>query len=85
MPIYEYHCETCDRTYEELQGTKAGKTIRCEGCGGLAARVVSSFLLGDRKLSKDDFHQGEKDPAKRMRRFAEESIRQMISATPKLK
>lgn len=33
MPIYEYHCEPCDRIFEALVRTPSDST-RCPSCGG---------------------------------------------------
>jgi len=34
MPIYEYHCEPCDHTFETLIRTDRD-VARCPSCGGL--------------------------------------------------
>lgn len=48
MPIYEYKCPDCERTYEMLQSIKAGPTMECE-CGELAHRIMSGFSIGGPK------------------------------------
>ena len=41
MPTYEYHCATCEATYELRQGFDADTTHTCEECGrGTAKRVL---------------------------------------------
>lgn len=48
MPIYEYYCTHCDRTFEEwTQHHDAPASLRCTKCGGEAGRIVSntSFML----------------------------------------
>lgn len=44
MPIYEYHCESCDKKYEKLQEDSTEKFI-CPSCGGLAKRVIGTFYF----------------------------------------
>jgi putative FmdB family regulatory protein len=34
MPLYEYHCEPCDHTFETLVRS-AGDVPRCPRCGGI--------------------------------------------------
>jgi putative FmdB family regulatory protein len=34
MPIYEYHCQPCDRTFETLIRSESD-VARCPGCGSL--------------------------------------------------
>lgn len=43
MPLYEYYCGKCDKTYELLQSVNASKIIECEECGGSANKIMSSF------------------------------------------
>ena len=39
MPIYEYHCPDCDRTFETLARLGEGDApIRCPVCGEVKAR-----------------------------------------------
>ncbi|MBO4311679.1 MAG: zinc ribbon domain-containing protein [Desulfovibrionaceae bacterium] len=48
MPIYEYYCTHCDRTFEEwTQHHDAPASMCCPKCGGEAGRIVSntSFML----------------------------------------
>ncbi len=48
MPIYEYYCAHCDRTFEEwTQHHDAPASMCCPKCGGEAGRIVSntSFML----------------------------------------
>ncbi len=37
MPIYEYHCESCDVDFERLVRS-AAETIRCPDCAGQKVR-----------------------------------------------
>ena len=42
MPVYEYHCPGCDRTFEKIiNRPQAG--MRCPHCGEPAERKVSAF------------------------------------------
>jgi putative FmdB family regulatory protein len=34
MPLYEYACRTCDRTFEKLVTARTAEPVRCPGCGG---------------------------------------------------
>ena len=41
MPTYDYHCPSCNATYELRQGFDAETTHTCEQCGkGIAKRVL---------------------------------------------
>ena len=41
MPVYEYYCEKCDKTYEFFQRiTDDPKTV-CEVCGGVLKKQIS--------------------------------------------
>lgn len=34
MPLYRYHCETCDESFEQIESTSAVATkVRCPKCG----------------------------------------------------
>ena len=43
MPLYNYSCEACGKTYEEFMPSSV-ENIRCqtEGCTGLAQKTTSS-------------------------------------------
>ena len=43
MPIYEYHCEPCDHTFETLVRS-ASDTPRCPKCGQ-TERLVKQFSV----------------------------------------
>ena len=46
MPVYEFHCERCDRTFEVFTQRKdLATTPTCPGCGkdGEVERVWSTF------------------------------------------
>ena len=42
MPLYEFHCPGCDRTFEKLVNQQPDE-IRCPNCGKTAERKVSVF------------------------------------------
>ncbi len=46
MPIYEYHCNQCDRQFEEL--VFGSQEVVCPTCGGRVDRLMSccSFKSG---------------------------------------
>ena len=43
MPLYEYHCQACDKDFEELLSYEARDLMCCSGCGALADRKMSTF------------------------------------------
>jgi putative FmdB family regulatory protein len=47
MPIYEYRCSKCNRTFEALQAISAEPLKKCIYCQGKAKKIVSlsSFQL----------------------------------------
>lgn len=45
MPIYEYHCDRCDRTFEVMQKFSDEPLKEHEGCGGAVERLISSPAL----------------------------------------
>ena len=48
MPIYEYRCEECGRTYEQIRRmSEADKDLKCPSCESTkVARQVSTFAAG---------------------------------------
>ena len=46
MPLYEYHCLSCDLIFEELAAlSEATKKKPCPECGRKAPRTVSAFAI----------------------------------------
>ena len=41
MPIYEYSCTACGRTFEKIQKVGARTLRKCEECGGKLEKLVS--------------------------------------------
>lgn len=48
MPIYEYRCEECGRTYEQIRRmSEADKDLQCPSCESeKVKRQVSTFAAG---------------------------------------
>ena len=42
MPLYEYHCRSCQNTFEKLQ-KQPSENLACPNCGHTAKRSVSVF------------------------------------------
>ncbi len=47
MPIYEYSCTACGRTFEKIQKVGSHTLRKCAECGGKLEKLVSrsAFLL----------------------------------------
>jgi putative FmdB family regulatory protein len=44
MPIYEYRCSDCSRTFEKIIWNSKGETIQCPYCKGEKVnRLLSTF------------------------------------------
>lgn len=41
MPVYEYHCNSCERDFEYQQRMSDPEKDICEACGGALERVIS--------------------------------------------
>lgn len=41
MPIYEYYCEDCKKTFEEYQSVNEKPLTKCKLCGGKLKKVFS--------------------------------------------
>ncbi|MEW6297090.1 MAG: zinc ribbon domain-containing protein [Thermodesulfobacteriota bacterium] len=55
MPLYEYHCLSCDVTFEVLAPlSEASKKKPCPDCGRRAPRVVSAFAIASGGSSRQD-------------------------------
>jgi putative FmdB family regulatory protein len=65
MPIYEYHCVTCDERFEELvRGPDA--PVECSCCGGAEVeRLISVFagVGGTAAASQPDYSRLAQRPA----------------------
>ena len=47
MPIYEYHCITCDQRFERLTSGAERLEVTCPRCrGGKVERLLSTFAVG---------------------------------------
>lgn len=45
MPLYEYHCESCDKSFEKIFKEQED-TATCPGCDQDAFKIVSVFAAG---------------------------------------
>jgi len=57
MPIYEYYCKKCNKTFEKFQKTTEKPLERCPECGNEASRVISktTFALKGDGWYKDGY------------------------------
>jgi putative FmdB family regulatory protein len=55
VPIYEYRCETCGKTFEYMQRISDPPVAECEECGGSLERLISqsAFVLKGSGWYKD--------------------------------
>ncbi len=42
MPLYEYHCSKCDKTFEVMQKFSDAPLTEHEGCGGALEKLLSA-------------------------------------------
>ena len=45
MPLYEYRCQTCERSFERLERASEPKNGTCPDCGGTARRLLGAPAL----------------------------------------
>jgi putative FmdB family regulatory protein len=45
MPIYEYRCSTCGKTFEKIQRFSDAPVEVHEGCGGKVEKLISTSAL----------------------------------------
>jgi putative FmdB family regulatory protein len=57
MPIYEYHCEKCNKTTEISHGMSEKRFPKCPKCGKKMERIISrnSFQLKGSGWYKTDY------------------------------
>ncbi|HEX7503284.1 MAG TPA: zinc ribbon domain-containing protein [Acidobacteriota bacterium] len=57
MPIYEYRCLKCGKTFEALQSVSAEPISKCIHCQGKTKKIVSvsSFQLKGKGWYKTDY------------------------------
>jgi putative FmdB family regulatory protein len=46
MPVYEYLCEDCERSFERLSSMAAADDAACPACGGSQTRRLLSVIGG---------------------------------------
>ena len=67
MPIYEYECAACGRTFEEMQKMSAAPLKKCSLCGaGKVRRLISqtSFRLKGTGWYQSDYARKKPDKAR---------------------
>jgi putative FmdB family regulatory protein len=45
MPLYTFHCDKCEREWDELQMMQQEHTANCPECGGKARQVFTPFAF----------------------------------------
>lgn len=58
MPLYDYHCEQCDKNFEVLRRRGDDRPVPCPECGQDAERQLSSFALGSSGAAFSSFGSG---------------------------
>jgi putative FmdB family regulatory protein len=60
MPIYEYFCKSCDKTFESFQKITDKPLANCPECGKKVKRLISStsFALKGGGWYKDGYSKG---------------------------
>ena len=67
MPLYEYHCSKCGKTFELIQRFSDAELEVHEGCGGAVEKLVSApafHLKGSGWYATDYAKGGAKSEAK---------------------
>ena len=59
MPLYEYWCPECKKTFEKLQpmGIKSGD-VKCARCGALTKKMLSVFATMSRSADGESHFMG---------------------------
>ncbi len=63
MPIYEYQCQSCEKTHEALQKLSDALLTECPSCGEHALKkqlTASAFRLSGSGWYETDFKTGDK-------------------------
>lgn len=67
MPIYEYQCQKCKKTFEYMQSMSDAPKKKCErkGCGGKLEKLISAsgFVLKGGGWYKDLYSSSKPDKA----------------------
>ena len=63
MPIYEYRCQSCEKTFEFMQRMSDDPKTTCEECSGKLERLISqsAFHLKGGGWYKDLYSSPKKD------------------------
>lgn len=43
VPLYEYHCQACGKTFDKLQFIEGRDSVSCPDCGAKVDRLVAPF------------------------------------------
>ena len=64
MPIYEYKCEKCNKTFEVLQKINSEPLKKCIYCGGNVKKMISisSFQLKGKGWYETDYKNKNSNP-----------------------
>ncbi len=46
MPLYEYHCDDCDETFEVIRRASDSDDVKCPKCDKPAKKQLSWFATG---------------------------------------
>jgi len=46
MPLYEYRCDSCEKTFEVIRRITEKDDVKCPECGRKAKKQVTGFALG---------------------------------------
>lgn len=65
MPLYEYHCKSCDKTFELRQKFSDAPASECPACGGSVEKLISQsgFSLKGGGWYGDGYGGSKKAPA----------------------
>jgi putative FmdB family regulatory protein len=75
MPLYEYRCSKCGRTFERIQKFSDKPAAKCPECGGRSKRLLSAPAIhfkGTGWYVTDYARKGQTDPEKAEEKKAEE-------------
>tara|TARA_R100000458_G_scaffold17345_3_gene15032 strand:- start:13506 stop:13955 length:450 start_codon:yes stop_codon:yes gene_type:complete len=75
MPLYSYHCKSCDEVFEDLvSGSKYKEPQECPKCGKLSERTAYGQKINAHGLGLTD-GRGEGDKARTEHRWMEQEIK----------
>lgn len=85
MPLYEFHCSSCDERFEELVGSHVGlaeEDVVCPACGGTEVErlTASSYAPIHRRLTAGEQRRLEGSRSRDYARRKEEFKRKRAAA-----